>query len=129
MTLSSTSYAETTKPYSRLLYNADAEMALLGTILVHNDLYDRVSPVLREEYFSNYIHRRIYTAISKLIEEGKIASLTSLVMHFEHEDSLPEVGDRQYLSSLVGEAVAGLEIMDYANAIRDLALQCDPDIQ
>ncbi|NJO36943.1 MAG: replicative DNA helicase, partial [Rhizobiales bacterium] len=53
-------------------HNIEAEQALLGAILINNEAYHRVSDYLRAEHFYEPVHRRIYEAMSRLIETGRL---------------------------------------------------------
>ncbi len=52
----------------------DAEMGVLGAILMNNDAYDRVRGILKAEHFAEDIHRIVYDTIEKLVADGKVAS-------------------------------------------------------
>ena len=46
--------------------NAQAEMGLLGAILINNRAYERVSEFLKPEHFSEALHSRIYEACATI---------------------------------------------------------------
>ena len=43
--------------------NIEAEQALIGSILVSNDIYDEVSPLVDSKKFFDPIHSKIYETI------------------------------------------------------------------
>ena len=53
--------------------NVEAEMGLLGAILIDNRAFERVSEFLSEEHFSEEFHRRIWRARKTPIERGQRA--------------------------------------------------------
>ena len=53
--------------------NVEAEMGLLGAILIDNRAFERVSEFLSEEHFSEEFHRRIRRACKTPIERGQRA--------------------------------------------------------
>jgi replicative DNA helicase len=59
-------------------YNPEAEMRLLGALLISNAAYARVSEFLQPEHFGNGLHGRIFAAIGKLIDRGQIADPVTL---------------------------------------------------
>ncbi|MBV9859760.1 MAG: replicative DNA helicase [Alphaproteobacteria bacterium] len=104
-------------------YNADAEQALLGAILINNAAYSRVSEFLLPEHFGNGVHGRIFAAIGKLIERGQIADPITLRNLFDQDGALAEIGGAQYLARLAVGAVTIINTEDYGRAIHDLHLR------
>ena len=47
--------------------NIEAEQAVIGSILVSNDIYDEISSLLDPQKFFDPIHVKIYETIEKLI--------------------------------------------------------------
>jgi replicative DNA helicase len=103
-------------------HNIEAEQALLGSILVNNDAFDRVSDFLRPEHFSEELHRRIFDVASQLIRAGKIASPITLKT-FLGEADLGGVTLPQYLARLAAEATTIINAEDYGRTIHDLAVR------
>ena len=50
--------------------NIEAEQALLGALLVNNDVYDKVQSIIRSEHFYDPVHSRIYEAASQKITKN-----------------------------------------------------------
>jgi len=103
--------------------NVEAEQALLGAMLVDNEVANRVSAFLRPDQFFQPVHGRIYEAILKLVERGQIANPVTLKTFFEADDALTDVGGAQYLARLAGSAVTIIKAEDYGRAIHDLHLK------
>ena len=53
--------------YRSLPHNIEAEQALLGAMLVNNEVANRVSAFLRPEHFFQPVHGRIHEAILALV--------------------------------------------------------------
>jgi replicative DNA helicase len=104
-------------------YNADAEQALLGAVLLNNSAYTRNSEFLRPEHFGNAVHARIYAAIGRLVDRGQIANPVTLKNLFDEGGALADVGGAQYLARLAGAAVTVVNAGDYARHIYDLYLR------
>src|SRR5690242_12690230 len=102
------------------LVNGDAEQYLLGSILVDNRNYHRVSRFIRTEHFGNALHGRIFDAIAQLIALGKTATPVTLKNHFDRDDALTDIGGGQYLGQLAG-AGALIDVESYAHVVLDLA--------
>lgn len=103
--------------------NYEAEMGLLGAILINNRAYERVSDYLLPEHFADPLHGRIYEACSTLIERGQRADPTTLKHFFDNDDSYAEVGGGEYLARLAADAVTIINAADYGNLIHDLHLR------
>ena len=73
----------------RLPHNVEAEMALLGAILVDNRSFERVSEFLRPEHFVLSEHARVFDACGRLIERGQIADPVTLKGWFDQERRSP----------------------------------------
>jgi len=116
--------AETTlTPYREPPSNVEAEQALLGALLLNNEVINRVGDFLKPEHFYQPVHGRIFAAVSRLVDRGQIANPVTLKHVFEGDDDLSEVGGAQYLARLAGSAVTIINAQHYARTIHDLALR------
>ena len=53
--------------FDQLPNNIEAEQAILGSILVSNEIFDDISPIFNSNNFFDPMHQKIYSAIEKLI--------------------------------------------------------------
>ena len=87
----------------KLPQNIEAEQNILGSILFNNDSFDKVSESLNENCFYDPLHKKIYSACSKIISRGQLASPITLKTFFEqseiHETKISN--DLNYLQQLV----------------------------
>jgi replicative DNA helicase len=104
-------------------HNIDAEQALLGAVLVNNEAYHRVGEYLRPEHFYEPVHGRIFEAITRLIEAGRIADHVTLKVAFDEDEALRELDGAQYLARLARAAETILNAEDYGRLLHDLALR------
>ena len=72
--------------------NLEAEQALLGSILVNNDIIDEISNVISAQIFYDPAHIKIYEVIENLNQKGMIANPITLKNFFEKDNMLKEVG-------------------------------------
>ena len=79
--------------------NLDAEQALIGSILVNNDIIDEVSNIVNQNEFYDPLHSKIYSLIENLHNKGMIANPITLKNYLEKDDSLSELGGTEYLLS------------------------------
>jgi replicative DNA helicase len=103
-------------------HNLELERAVLGVILVHNEAFDRVADVLQPEHFYEGVHRRIFEVTSQLLRAGKIATPITIKMFLGDVD-LGGMSVAQYLARLAAEATTVINAVEYARAVRDLALR------
>jgi replicative DNA helicase len=104
-------------------HNDEAEMALLGALLLNNRAIEQVGDFLRPEHFASRVHGRIFEAIQKLIERGQIADPITLKQYFENDSDLTEIGGYAYLIRLAGSVVSVINSGDYGRTIYDLYLR------
>ena len=103
-------------------HNIEAEQALLGAIMVHNEAYDRVSDFLRPAHFYEEIHARIFENAGKLIHAGKIATAITL-KNFLPDQDLGGLTVAQYLVRLTQGATTIINAIEYGRVIYDLAIR------
>ena len=106
-------------------HNIEAEQALLGALLVNNDVYDRVASIVRSEHFHEPVHARIFEAAANRIQKNALASPVTLKAFFEDDPGLKELGGPAYLARLAGAAISLFAARDYAQLVYDLAIRRD----
>lgn len=104
-------------------HNIEAEQALLGSILVNNNVFEKVGDLLAADHFYDPVHQRIYDAINTLIQRGQIADPKTLRGIFENDPALASVGGAQYLGDLASSVITVINAHDYAQLIHDLHLR------
>ena len=80
--------------------NLEAEQALIGSILVNNDIIDEISTIINSSIFYDPAHVKIYEVIESLNNKGMIANPITLKNYFEKDNMLEEVGGTEYLVKL-----------------------------
>jgi replicative DNA helicase len=108
-----------------LPHNIEAEQALLGALLVNNDVYDRISGLVGEAHFFDPVHGRIFEVAARRIQKNALASPVTLKAFFEEDEGLKELGGPTYLARLAGAAISIFAAKDYARLIYDLAIRRD----
>ena len=103
--------------------NLDAEQALLGSILINNDIIDEVSTIINPTSFYDPAHNKIYEVIESLNNKGMIANPITLKNYFEKDDMLSEVGGTEYLVKLTRFSSSTKQAIDYAKVIHEMYLR------
>jgi replicative DNA helicase len=106
-----------------LPHNVEAEQQLLGAILTSNDVYDRISSLVKPEHFFDPVHQRIFERAAARIQKNALASPVTLKQFFEDDAGLKELGGPAYLVRLAGAAISAYAARDYAQMIYDLAVR------
>jgi replicative DNA helicase len=108
-----------------LPHNVEAEQQLLGAILNNNDVFDRVSAIVKAEHFFEPLHARIFEVAAARIQKNALASPVTLKGFLADEPGLAALGGPSYLVLLAGGAVSAHGARDVAQMIRDLAIRRD----
>ena len=103
--------------------NLEAEQALLGSILVNNDIIDEVSTIVNSNIFYDPAHIKIYEVIESLNNKGMIANPITLKNFFEKDNMLNEVGGTEYLVKLTRFSASAKQAVDYAKIIHEMYLR------
>ena len=103
--------------------NLEAEQALLGSILVNNDIIDEVSTIISPNIFYDPAHVKIYEVIENLNNKGMIANPITLKNFFEKDNMLIEVGGTEYLVKLTRFSGSAKQAVDYAKVIHEMYLR------
>ena len=103
--------------------NLEAEQALLGSILVNNDIIDEISTIINPDIFYDPAHVKIYEVIESLNNKGMIANPITLKNFFEKDNMLNEVGGTEYLVKLTRFSGSVKQAIDYAKIIQEMYLR------
>jgi len=104
-------------------HNIEAEQQLLGAILTSNEVYDRISSLVKPVHFFDPVHQRIFERAAARIQKNALASPVTLKPFFEEDEGLKELGGPAYLVRLAGAAISAYAARDYAQMIYDLAVR------
>ena len=103
--------------------NLEAEQALLGSILVNNDIIDEIANIINPTSFYDPAHTKIYEVIETLNNKGMIANPITLKNFFEKDNMLEEVGGTEYLVKLTRFSSSTKQAIDYAKIIHEMYLR------
>lgn len=103
--------------------NIDAEQALLGTLLINNDVFDTIYSIVQVEHFFDPVHARIFEVIAQKVQKNALASPITLKPFFEGDEALKELGGPAYLVRLASSAISTYAAKEFAMLIRDMSLR------
>ena len=104
-------------------HSQEAEAALLGVLLYDNEVYHKISAIVQAKHFYNPVHVRIFDAVARLIETGKLADAIVLKNRFSQDETLVDIGGVEYLALLLDNAPPTSTATEYAKLIFDLAMR------
>ncbi|MEL6467087.1 MAG: DnaB-like helicase C-terminal domain-containing protein [Pseudomonadota bacterium] len=101
-------------------HSVEAEQQLLGALLVSDQVWPKVAPVVTADDFFDPVHAEIFTRMSARFTQGHLVDVISMAsaMGSEHE-GLRELGGGAYLARLAGASVATTLAVEYAKMIVD----------
>ncbi len=104
----------------KLPCNIEAEQALIGSILVSNDIYDEISNIIDAQKFFDPIHSKIFSTIEMLISKGLLANPITLKNYFDNNEGLKELGGQEYLIKITKFSTSVKQAIDYANIVHEM---------
>jgi replicative DNA helicase len=102
--------------------NIDAEMSILGGILLENEAINRVLDILVPDDFYRESHRKIMRAMIELNDHREPCDLITLTTILKKRGELEEVGGGAYLATLVDFVPTAANIAYYGRIVKEKAI-------
>lgn len=99
----------------------EAEVSVLGSVLIDNEALLLVSDFLKVEHFYSPIHGAIYRAMLDLFSQRQPIDLITTAQRLSEMKMLKKVGGKAYLASLAESVPTSANVESYGRIIRDLA--------
>ena len=99
--------------------NIDAEMALLGSMLIDEDAIHNAVELVDESCFYKDIHKKIFSSIVNLYSNNKAVDLITLSDELRSANLLDEVGGVAYLTALTNTVPTAANANHYAQIVKD----------
>jgi len=104
--------------FKELPNNIEAEQAVLGSILVNNEIFDEISTIISNINFYDPMHQKIFGAIENLIYKGMLANPITLKNYFENEKD--EINVPEYLVEVTKFSTSSRQAIEYSRIIYDM---------
>jgi len=104
--------------FKELPNNIEAEQAVIGSILVSNDIFDEISTLISSINFYDPMHQRIFEAVESLIYKGMLANPITLKNYFEDEKDDLDVPE--YLVKITKFSTSVRQAVEYSKIIYDM---------
>ncbi len=102
--------------------NLEAEMSVLGGVLLENEALNRALEYLRTEDFYRESHRKIFNALIILGDKSEPADLVTLTAVLKDRGELEAVGGSTYLATLVDYVPTAANINYYCKLVKEKAV-------
>ena len=99
--------------------NLEAEIAVLGSMLIEADAIAHGIELLIPESFYKEAHKKIFQNIINLFNENKAVDLITLTEALSREGHLEEIGGSSYLAYLTSAVPTAANIQYYARIVKE----------
>ncbi len=106
-----------------LLFNRQAEEAVLGAILLDEEAYYDVSDILQPQDFYIERNRWVWEAIQHLKTQGSHIDLLTVSALLDERGQLNELGGNAYLTGLLGAVPSALHAREYARLVEAASIR------
>ena len=107
-----------TNNFKELPNNIEAEQAVLGSILLTNEIFDEINTIISNKNFYDPMHQKIFAAIENLIFKGMLANPITLKNYFENEKD--EINVPEYLVKVTKFSTSQRQAIEYSKIIYDM---------
>ncbi len=104
--------------FKELPNNIEAEQAVIGSILVSNDIFDEINTIISSINFYDPMHQKIFEAVESLIYKGMLANPITLKNYFEDEKD--EINVPEYLVKITKFSTSVRQSIEYSKIIYDM---------
>jgi replicative DNA helicase len=108
---------------ANLPYNLEAEQALLGCVIIDNEIIVTLSDEMKIQDFFDRRHQLIFQAMLNLYRGQMQIDFTTLIAELQMKNQLVEAGGAVYLSSLLDAEFTTANVGDYIQIVQDSALK------
>jgi len=104
--------------FKELPNNIEAEQAVIGSILVTNEIFDEINTIVSSVNFYDPMHQKIFSAIESLIYKGMLANPITLKNYFESEKD--DLNVPEYLVKVTKFSTSTRQATEYSKIIYDM---------
>ncbi|MDD2943126.1 MAG: replicative DNA helicase [bacterium] len=101
----------------------EAEISVIGAVLLDNDVVNIVMELLQESDFYQRSNQMVFAAILSLVEHSKPIDVVTLAEELRMRGELDAVGGVDYLGQLVHAVPTSANAEFYARAVKDMSLR------
>ncbi|MBI2452904.1 MAG: replicative DNA helicase, partial [Parcubacteria group bacterium] len=98
--------------------NVEAEMSLLGSLMLDRDAFTRVGDFLEPRDFYKEQHQKIYEAIVDVFERKESIDVLSVTARLKEKGQLDGIGGSGYLTQLMNTVPTASHVLSYAKQVQ-----------
>lgn len=102
--------------------NLEAEMAVLGSMLMDEDAISVAAELLDINSFYKDAHRKIFECMLDLYNSNKAVDLITLTDELKRQNALEEIGGVSFLTSLVNSVPTAANITHYVGIVKEKSI-------
>jgi len=103
-------------------HSVEAEQSVLGSLMLDDQIWDRVAEVITADDFYRPEHRVIYATMHKLVASERPIDVVTLSEELDRNDEQAEVGGLDYLVDLARNTPSISNVTAYANIVHERAV-------
>ena len=104
--------------FKELPNNIEAEQAVIGSILVNNEIFHEINTIISGSNFYDPMHQKIFDAVDNLIYKGMLANPITLKNYFEDEKD--DLNVPEYLVKITKFSTSVRQAIEYSKIIYDM---------
>ncbi len=104
--------------FKELPNNIEAEQAVIGSILVSNEIFDEINTIISYQNFYDPMHQKIFNSIESLIYKGMLANPITLKNYFKDEKD--DLNIPEYLVKITKFSTSIRQAIEYSKIIYDM---------
>lgn len=114
---------KTVDPLKRPPHSVEAEQAIIGGLMLENQVWDKISSKVAEEDFYRTEHRFLYRAIVTLANKSQPFDVVTLLDTLKSNNALDDAGGEAYLFELANNTPSVANVSAYAEIVREKSVQ------
>lgn len=122
MSRAETSVATVATPDRQPPYAPEAEISVLGGMLIDGDAVAKAMEIVDDSAFYREANRRIFRAMARLFQRGQVIDAVTLIEELKKTDELDGVGGMGYVGELLDVVPTAANIEYHARIVRERAL-------
>lgn len=110
-------------PLKRPPHSAEAEQAIIGGLMLDNQVWDKISSKLCEADFYRAEHKILYRSIAALSKKNQPFDVVTLLDTLKSYNELDDAGGEAYLFELANNTPSVANVSAYADIVREKSVQ------
>jgi replicative DNA helicase len=109
-------------PDRRPPYAPEAEISVLGGMLISGDAVAKAMEVVNDTMFYREANRRVFRGMQRLFQQGQVVDPVTLGEELQKNDELDGIGGMAYIAELMDAVPTAANIEYHARIVRERAL-------